>query len=191
MNELFERDWPKIDAISGWLSRDEAEVLYSIAMRCESDIVEVGSYKGRSSVCLGLAARLNPNLPFVYAIDPFTGSKEHRAIDPNINTWDEFTANIEANNLDTIIRPMKMTSQEAFPKFQGTLGLVYIDGSHQYEDVKFDFLSWKQLVPSGGWICLHDFNWDDINKMVYECVTHKEYIVPENTIGSLLAIQKR
>jgi MMP 1-O-methyltransferase len=191
MNALFERDWPRIDMIEGWLFKPEAEVLYSLASGCDGAIVEIGSWKGRSSVCLGFGSRNNPRQPFVYCIDPFTGSREHREVDPMVNTWKEFRKNIENCGMDSIIHPMMRTSREAYNNFSGKIGLLFIDGSHEYEDVEFDFLSWRKFVPKGGWICFHDYNWPGPMQVVYEYVNPIQYIVPKNTVGSLLAIQVR
>lgn len=59
--------------IPGWTPLDQLIMLFTIAMatgRDEGDIVEVGSWCGRSAVVLGLAARLSGK-SFVRCIDPF------------------------------------------------------------------------------------------------------------------------
>ena len=155
-DEQFELDWPTIDKIGGWLAKEEARVLYIIASEVTGPIVEIGAWKGRSTATLGFASRNNPAHPLIYTVDPFTGSKEHRELDPHCNTWDEFRENIESLHMFDIVHPYQMTSKEAYEKHFGAIGMLFIDGSHEYEDVKYDFVHWGSNVVKGGWICMHD-----------------------------------
>ena len=45
--------------VPGWLSDEEAVALYELAKDCTGRgvIVEIGSFKGRSTICLGLGSR--------------------------------------------------------------------------------------------------------------------------------------
>ena len=45
----------EIKTIDGWLSPNEAELLFNLTKRNPYDgvIVEIGSWKGKSTVCLG------------------------------------------------------------------------------------------------------------------------------------------
>lgn len=56
--------------IDGFLSPAEAELLYRLASEVPTGgtIVEIGSFQGRSTVCLGLGAKQSG--ASVYAIDP-------------------------------------------------------------------------------------------------------------------------
>src|SRR5262249_2703020 len=60
-----------ISDIPGWLTDEEAEALYELARRCRGDgvIVEIGSWKGKSTVCLGIGSQEGNAVP-IYAIDP-------------------------------------------------------------------------------------------------------------------------
>jgi hypothetical protein len=152
----FEKDWNRIDKVPGWLFKDEARMLYRLAGKSKGPIYEIGSWKGRSSVCLGLGARNNPNKPVVICIDPFTGSKEHKALNPHVDTFKEFCANIKRNGLEETCFPYRRTSREAFECFGDEIGLLFVDGSHEYVDAKFDVENWGGKVVKGGWICMHD-----------------------------------
>jgi predicted O-methyltransferase YrrM len=65
--------------IDGWLSDNEGELLFNLAKNCkgEGKIVEIGSWKGKSTVWLASGSKSGKNVK-VYAIDPHTGSSEHK-----------------------------------------------------------------------------------------------------------------
>src|SRR5262245_50782959 len=73
--------WQDID---GWLFDLEATVLQTFA--AGKDVLELGSYKGKSTVCMAQTARL------VVSVDPHQGD---RGLGP-ADTFAEFRANIEA-----------------------------------------------------------------------------------------------
>src|SRR4051794_41857731 len=72
--EFATRVKPLIADIPGWLTDEEGEALYDLARRCRGDgaIVEIGSWKGKSTVCLGLGSQAGASVP-IYAIDPHAG----------------------------------------------------------------------------------------------------------------------
>ena len=89
-----------------------------------------------------------------------------------------------------IVHPYQMTSKEAYEKHFGAIDMVFIDGSHEYEDVKYDFVHWGGNVVKGGWICMHDYHWSGPNRVVKELVLDNlKYRVPPATWGDLFPIQ--
>ena len=64
--------------IEGWLTDDEGELLFKLARACagRGGIVEIGSWKGKSTIWLGRGSMAG-NRAKVWAIDPHTGSDEH------------------------------------------------------------------------------------------------------------------
>ena len=54
--------------------------------------------------------------------------------------------------------PIKMTSIEASKTFEdNSLDFVFLDASHEYEDVKEDILHWLPKIKSGGIFAGHDY----------------------------------
>jgi hypothetical protein len=56
--------------IDGWLSGSEAAALYDLAHDAKGPIVEIGSWRGRSTAVLALASMAGNYQP-VYAVDSF------------------------------------------------------------------------------------------------------------------------
>jgi predicted O-methyltransferase YrrM len=136
--------------VPGWLSAEEAEVLHDLARGCTGRgvIVEIGSFKGRSTICLGLGSLAGRGLP-VYAIDPGHGWKR----------FAEFQANIARAGVDGLVRPIAATSADAFPDFPDpAIELLFIDGSHRYDLVDLDFHLWTRKLVDGGMLAMHDTN---------------------------------
>jgi hypothetical protein len=52
-------------------------------------LVEIGSWKGRSTICIAIGSKAGKKNK-CYAIDPHTGSSEHKIKGKDIWTFDEF-----------------------------------------------------------------------------------------------------
>ena len=60
---------PKIQATESLIGEAEAKRLYEPAQNCGGPIVEIGSWKGKSTVCLALGSKVRRKGK-VFAIDP-------------------------------------------------------------------------------------------------------------------------
>ena len=97
------------------------------------DILEVGSYEGRSSIFF-LKNFLNSN---IICVDTWEGSDEHdefnfKQIEKN---FDYNTSNFQMNNF---LIKKKMTSNEFFKNNKKIFDLIYVDGDHSSHQVKID-----------------------------------------------------
>jgi len=81
--------------IDGWLTENEGRLLYRLAKNCRGHgaIVEIGSWKGRSTVWLGKGS-MRGSRTKIYAIDPHIGSSEHQEENGEVWTFEEFKQNI-------------------------------------------------------------------------------------------------
>ena len=161
MSKAIKRTKPElvsaIKNVQGFLKDGEAYFLYerALELRTGSIIVEIGSYCGKSTICiaLGLIDSRNINTR-IYAIDPFGGSSEHGSID----TFPSFQKNIKEAGVEAFIIPMKCSSEEANKKWDITrnIDFLWIDGGHEYEYLATDIDLWLKLVTDNGWIAVHD-----------------------------------
>lgn len=135
-----------------------------------SHIVEVGSWKGRSAAFMAVEI-INSNKKIKFdCVDTWKGSIEHETYDviTEEKLYDVFLSNIEP--VKHIINPIRMTSIESSKLYKdNSLDFVFIDASHEYEDVKADILSWLPKVKIGGILAGHDYNtFEGVNRSVNE-----------------------
>jgi predicted O-methyltransferase YrrM len=141
-----------VSHVEGWLSDEQGRALYRAAAATtgRGAIVEIGSWKGRSTIWLASAARLTGRC--VYAIDPHTRSNE----DPLANTLAEFRANLERAGVSDAVRPLITTSAEAVAILEDPVELLFIDGDHSYDAVERDVELWLPRLIEGGVVLFHD-----------------------------------
>jgi predicted O-methyltransferase YrrM len=138
-----------LDDLPGWLTYEEGEALYRLAQGCAGRgvIVEIGSWRGKSTTCLGLGSQAGNGVP-VYAVDRHTDG-----------TFPDFRRNVEHAGIAELVTPIKGRSQEAALDFDEPIELLFIDGAHQYELVRQDFERWVPKVVDGGVVAMHDTTW--------------------------------
>lgn len=141
----------------GWLSEAEGEALFALASRCRPPavVVEVGSWKGKSTTWLAKGSRSGSGVS-IYAIDPHRGGSAESGENVARGTLEDFLANMKRAGIDDLVVPYVMSSAEAAPRVQEEVALVFIDGSHEYEDVKRDVELWTPKVAEGGHMAFHD-----------------------------------
>jgi predicted O-methyltransferase YrrM len=143
---------PLAASIEGWLSDAQGCALFRAAAATTGKglIVEIGSWKGRSTAWLASGARLAGAR--VYAIDPHTGSRE----DPEAATLEAFRTNLAHAGLADVVDPLITTSAEAARALQGPIELLFIDGDHSYDAVRLDAELWLPKLVDGGIVMFHD-----------------------------------
>ncbi|MBI5732381.1 class I SAM-dependent methyltransferase [Candidatus Jorgensenbacteria bacterium] len=149
----FKKDAAGID---GWLTEAEGLFLYTTAKTIESEkaIVEIGSWKGKSTICLGNGVK-EGNKSKIYAIDPHIGSSDHK-LRREGDTFEIFKQNIEIAGLNEYIQAIKKSSEEAAKNFKEQIGFIFIDGGHEYKFASLDFKLWFPKIADGGVIAFHD-----------------------------------
>lgn len=143
--------------IGGWLSAQEGVFLFKLASRLPAGavIVEIGSYKGKSTIWLASGISNQPE-SLVYAIDPHKGSSERKGEYGKINTLPEFMNNVKKAGLGNFVQPIACESEKAAKSFDKKIDLLFIDGSHTFEAAKNDFVLWSQRLKPDGWVVMHD-----------------------------------
>jgi len=136
----------RLDDLPGWLSYEEGETLYRLARGCTGRgvIVEIGSWRGKSTTCLGLGSKAGNEVK-IFAVDRHTDG-----------TFPDWQQNVEAAGIDDLVTPIKGRSQELAAEFDEPIELLFIDGAHQYELVRQDFERWVPKVVDRGVVALHD-----------------------------------
>jgi predicted O-methyltransferase YrrM len=180
MSDFHARVKPLIADIPGWLTDEEGETLYDLARACtgRGAIVEIGSWKGKSTVCLGLGSKAGQSVP-VYAVDPHADYR-----------FGDFKANVERAGISELVRPVASLSQAAADEFHEPIEFLFVDGSHEYDLVLEDFEKWVPKVVDGGWVAFHDTTWTAgprkvVGQAVYRSRRFKnvEFVVGSLTLG--------
>lgn len=121
--------------------------------------VEIGSWKGKSSVFMAEKIKESgKNIEF-YVIDTFDGTEnEHEDYDEikNKNLYDVYLKNIEP--LKSYIKTVKGSSLDVHAQFNNnSIDFLFIDGDHTYKGVRSDLENWFTKVKAGGIIAGHDY----------------------------------
>jgi len=137
----------------GYLSGPEGELLYRLARNCcgRGVIVEIGSWKGRSTIWLAFGSREGTGRKII-AVDPHVSYSEM----PTGNSFREFRQNLKNAGVEEMVEPVVKTSEEAARGFKEKVEFVFIDGNHSYEHTKQDFELWFPKVEEHGVMAFHD-----------------------------------
>ena len=146
--------------VDGWMTDGQATALYEAAAACPASgtIVEIGSFRGRSTIVLASAA---PSDARIYAIDPHAGNdRGPQEIDGYVDEADDdhraFLANLAAAGVADRVTHLRMFSNAAHDAVDGSIDVLYIDGAHRYGPARADIVSWGERVRSGGTLLIHD-----------------------------------
>ena len=147
----------QVSRVDGWLNHQEGRLLYRLAKRCtgRGAIVEIGSWKGRSTIWLGHGSRDGHGLK-IHAVDPHAGVIDRDNANGTSSTFEDFQRNIRSAGVDDLIAPHVDFSDSVARSFPRPVELIFIDGLHDYQSVKSDFEAWFPLVIEGGVMAFHD-----------------------------------
>ena len=160
MTKPFAEVLQSVADVDGWMSPDQAEALYTAASACHAgdQIVEIGSFRGRSTIVLASAAA--PGVAVV-AIDPHAGNdRGPNELDGYAAEASEdhevFNANLAAAGVSERVRHVREMSDRAHGAVDGDITVLYIDGAHRYAPARQDIEQWGARVRPGGTLLIHD-----------------------------------
>ena len=175
----FQYDKSNVD-LQGW--NGDAPILSEyIVARNAKRVLDVGVWKGLSTINMAKTLKNNNIDGKVYAVDTFLGSTEHwltSDLRPDLkrvhgypSLYYTFLANVFDNDVQDYVIPVTVTSESAyhiFSKLDYTFDVIHIDAAHEYESAKRDMENyWNLLAPGGVMIC-DDYNqwWPDVVKAI-------------------------
>ncbi len=162
--------------LQGWNS--ERPVFQELIERTKPRlIVEVGAWKGASAIFMGRTLQKKYSAAKILAVDTWLGSAEfwdrdghpglyktlrHRHGLPSV--YEQFLFNVLQAGLQDMIVPFPQTSLNA-ARWLARRGvqaeLIYIDASHEAEDVALDLKNYFAIVAPGGMIFGDDYGCAD------------------------------
>jgi predicted O-methyltransferase YrrM len=178
--------------VDGLISDKEGELLYNLAKNCKGNgvIVEIGSFKGKSTIWLAKGSKAARNIK-VYAIDPHTGEGEYSSQCGKTWTFDEFKKNLENAKVSDIVVPLVKMSEEAAKDLKEPVEFIFIDGGHEYKFVKLDFDLWFPKLVDHGIIAFHDtIGWLGPKQVVSDLAHKSKCIKNSGLIDSIWFAEK-
>lgn len=151
-------------AIPGMISPKSGQFLYALCymQQLQGDVVEVGSWQGRSTSFLARAVQNSNNGRF-FAIDHFKGNvgREHYYIVGNDDLSDlknNFLNNMEKLGLSDVVNLLNMPNDQAVKTLQDVqIRFLFIDGDHTKSGVKKDIDLFFPKLLDGAIIVFDDF----------------------------------
>jgi predicted O-methyltransferase YrrM len=183
MNEfgknLFENFTPRETDIFGW--NGLKPFITNIVRKIKPEtIIEVGTWKGLSALTLANAQAEYSSTGKIYCVDTWQGSADfwyNECDDFNLNlvngypsVYYTFLSNVYNAGMGNRIVPVPLPSNVAYKVFKEriklTADLIYIDGSHEEEDVFKDLSTYINLLNDGGVIFGDDYPYPSVKKAV-------------------------
>jgi hypothetical protein len=185
---------PAFKSIDGFLTTLEGQMLFSYAARVtEGCIVEVGSYRGRSTaaLCAGVSAGPTASgdhpVP-VYAVDPhekFTGVKGAK-FGPGDRR--EFFKTMVEMRMARFVRLLNSTSRVVGPGWNMPVSLLFLDGDHRYESTLADFEAWRPHLAEGAMVLFADAQDDGPARVISEFAT-RHMLTKVEMVGKIWAFR--
>ena len=172
--------------IEGCISDAEGELLYRLAKAVPEGqaIVEVGRGKGKSTVWLAKGSEAGDKNK-VYSIASHKGSPDHVNVDEE-NMHTEFILT-KARVQDTVVS-LHETSEDAARTWKEKIGLLWINTSHEYEDVKKVILSWQRHLSPNAIVAVHGCNQPGPSQAVKECLGNLGYFTFEQSVDTTMVV---
>lgn len=138
--------FPILARVDGYLFPHEAVFLYWLARSGpgEGAIVEIGSYRGRSTLCLAAGVK---------------GRRATRivAVDPHVyGTEGDLRENLAHFGMSELVETVVAPSVIAAGAWTGPVRVVFVDGHHEKASVEADVDGWLPFLEPGGFLALHD-----------------------------------
>lgn len=148
------------EGVRGWMSRAELEWLSSLAASLPEGVAwaEVGSWCGRSAVCVGLSLPPGSSLWLIDPLEGFIPRLAAQIPDPDYPRR-ELMANAamlwrERPTLRGGV--LAMTGCAAAVMVPDPLDVAFLDGDHTHAGVLLDCRTWGRKLRPGGVLCGHD-----------------------------------
>ena len=192
----------KSSTIGGWIFEGEHEVLWDLATReGRGDILEIGSWMGKSTCILAGACKERLPQTRVYCVDPFdlSGAPAQEAYHRRLvadasGTFYQFLENARRHDFESHVVPIGARSEQALPGLGLRLRMIFVDGAHDFDSVDRDVRLSLPMLEEGGVLVLHDCDdphWPDVERYVQEHLSQHPGLSLHRRFRSLAVFVKR
>ena len=160
LDHALDDAWAAARRVPGFLLEDEARFLGMAAASTpgKGAIVEIGSFKGKSTVMLARIAQ-RYGLGRIVSIDPHNFNSAELAdhkTSADASTYTDFIHNIESAGVSDCIDVHRAFSSDLVTIWNSPIRLLWIDGDHSYRGAKLDFDGFSRHLVPGGVVAFHD-----------------------------------
>ena len=187
----FQREFCKlreeIAGLAGFLAPRDIYLLALAAAHptAAGEVLEIGAFRGKSTVLLSKAAGLAGN-PRIVSCDPLTWSQAAIAPSPE-QARTEFDTNLREHGVRRQIEFHQMTSAALGQRWSRPIRLLWVDGDHSYAGVKSDLKLFAPHLADGGMLLMHDVlsAWPGANRAYLEDVLASPHFGPCGIHGNV------
>lgn len=162
-------DLDQLAELDGLISPEVGELLhnYAATIPASNAIVELGSYRGKSTAYLARGALIGNKAP-VFAVDAWSeevSSWRNRVLErlPSA-TYREFVAQLDKAGVRDHVSAIQSLTALAADIWEyhyaedHRVGLLYIDGDHHFDAVLADFRAWRPHLADDALVVFDDYD---------------------------------
>ncbi len=175
--------------IEGFLTEREMKFLALLAAcpTARGEILEIGSFKGKSTIILAKGASLTSETNIV-VVDPLTSPA---TTDPDLKGQEsssgDFQTNLRNTGVEKCVEFHHKCSSELAKVWNRDISILWIDGDHTYAGTKSDFDMFSRFLSNGAIIAIHDVmhNFEGTIRVFLEDVLLSKHFGPAGMCGSI------
>jgi len=161
----------ELETLDGLISAEVGELLHNHAatIPASNAIVELGSYKGKSTAYLARGAKIGHGAS-VFAVDAWSeevSAWRNRVLSrlPSA-TYREFLDQITRAGVRDQVTPVRSMTTLAAEMWEdmaleSPVGLLYIDGDHHFEAAVADYRAWRPHLADDALVIFDDYDTDN------------------------------
>lgn len=184
----------RMDKVEGWFEREEGRLLLNscktaIGKTSSKTIVEIGSFKGRSTTILGEVAKQTG--AHVFAVDPHEGLVlgENEAPVQFPSSLEAFQKTMTDAGLLGVVTGIRAKASEI--KWDRKVAFLFDDGHHDYENASGDIRKFSPWIEIGGIVAFHDYRegYPGVRKAIDEAKASRRFLEVARAL-SLVVMEK-
>lgn len=160
----------KVMQVEGQCTKAELLSLLELASQVSATecIVEIGSYRGRSTLALAYGSRFSKKAR-VFAVDPHVDYVGPKGGVYGPADQAELYRNIHETQMGDLISVVSLPSLNAAAAWTDrNIGLLWIDGDHRYEGCRGDFDAWASHLIPDAVVAFHDSSDEGVERTITE-----------------------
>lgn len=184
--------WQQAQLVQGYMGEREFRALALLtALSTHAAepgvIVEIGSFKGKSTIALAKVAGALA-LGAVVSIDPHTAPAQ---TDPDLHgkssSFDEFLATLRAAGIEQQVEVHRASSRDVAQGWTRRIRLLWIDGDHTFAGAKQDLDLFFPHLGDGGIVAIHDVlhEFEGPVRVFVERILRSDAFGPAGFLGSI------